>query len=57
LTPPEAVLTFQREAVAHSVQLALACEIEDFDTAVGQLAHMPSNQFLSVQPFGVGEGC
>jgi hypothetical protein len=43
-------------AVAHGVQLAFAREVEDFDTAVGQLAHMPCNQFLGVQSLGVGKG-
>jgi hypothetical protein len=45
------------QAVAHSVQLAFAREVEDFNTAVGQLAHMPCNQFLGVQSLRVGEGC
>jgi hypothetical protein len=39
------------------MQLAFAREVEDFDSAVGQLAYMPSNQFLGVQLLGVGEGC
>jgi hypothetical protein len=39
----------------YRVQVAFAREVEDFNTAVGQLAHMPSNQFLSVQSLGVGK--
>ena len=56
LAPLEAVVALQRIAVLYGVQLAFACEVEDFNTAVGQLAYMPSNQFLGVQSLGVGKG-
>jgi hypothetical protein len=40
----------------YRVQVAVGVAVGDFDTAVGQLAHMPCNQFLGVQSLGVGKG-